>query len=149
MNTSESIRSSDEANIHPLAERLFAATGVVAITAGSGAVAYFDPSTVHFLPVCPLFTLTGFACPGCGLTRGFHALFHGDVLMALDFNALIPVWAVIFGYVLVSLVLTAVRGKGLPMWMTRPVFLWAFMVVLLAFGVVRNLPIYPFTILFP
>ena len=131
------------------AERLIAATGVGAIVAGSGLVMYFDPSTVRFLPVCPLYTLTGFACPGCGLTRGFHALFHGDVLTALDFNALIPVWAVIFGYVLVSLVLLVVRGKGLPMWITRPAFLWTFMVVLLAFGVMRNLPIYPFTILFP
>ena len=136
-------------SISPTAERLTAAAGVAAMAAGSGVVAYFDPSTVHFLPVCPLYSLTGFACPGCGLTRAFHALFHGDVLTALDFNALIPVWAVIFGYVFISLILLAVRGKGLPMWPTWPRFLWTFMIVLLVFGVVRNIPVYPFTILFP
>ena len=130
-------------------ERLIAATGVAAMLGGVGVVAYFDPSSVKFLPVCPLYTLTGFACPGCGLTRGFHALFHGDILTALDFNALIPVWLVVFGYVWLSLVLLAVRGKGLPMWLTRPWFLWSFMIVLLVFGVLRNLPFYPFSILFP
>lgn len=131
------------------AERSIAASGVAAIAAGSGAIAYFDPSVANFLPVCPLYTLTGFACPGCGLTRGFHALFHGDILTALDFNALIPVWVVIFGYLWISLMLLAVRGKGLPMWPARPAFLWIFMVVLLLFGVVRNIPAWPFTILFP
>ena|SRR5580765_5322598 len=135
--------------VSPIVERLTAGAGAVAMAAGSGIVAYFDPTTVGFFPVCPLYSLTGFACPGCGLTRGFHALFHGDVLTALDFNALIPVWTVIFGYVFVSLLLLAVRGKGLPMWPTWPRFLWTFMIVLLVFGVLRNLPIYPFSILFP
>lgn len=142
-------RVPDYSIISPTTERMLAAAGVAAMAAGSGALAYFDPSKASFLPVCPLYALTGFACPGCGLTRGFHALFHGDVLTALDFNALIPIWALIFGYVSISLVLLAVRGKGLSIWMTRPKFLWAFMVVLLLFGVVRNIPIWPFTILFP
>lgn len=136
-------------SISPLAERTAAAAGVAALTVGSAYVAYFDPSASYFFPVCPLFELTGFACPGCGLTRGFHALFHGDVLTALHFNALIPVWAVVFGYVFVSLGLLAVRRRGLPMWPTAPRFLWAFMTALLVFGVVRNLPFYPLTFLFP
>lgn len=136
-------------NISSNTERFIAASGVAAMLGGIGFVTYFDPSKANFFPVCPLYTLTGFACPGCGLTRGFHALFQGDILTALDFNALIPVWVLIFGYVLVSLVLTAIRGKGLPMWPTSSRFLWAFMVMLLLFGVVRNIPVWPFTILFP
>ncbi len=135
--------------ISPNLTRIAAAAGVVAMAAGSGAVAYFDPSTHHFFPVCPLYAITGFACPGCGLTRGFHALFHADIPRAMHFNALIFVWAVIFSYIGVSSILLAVRGKGLPMWPTNPRFMWAFMIVLLVFGVLRNLPIYPFTTLFP
>lgn len=135
--------------VTPPSHRLLAAAGVAAFAGGSGFVAYFDPSTTHLFPVCPLFALTGFACPGCGLTRGFHALFHGDIWTALHFNALIPVWALIFGYLVVSWTLLAVRGKGLPMWMTHSNFLWGFMIVLLVFGFVRNLPFYPFSVLFP
>ncbi|HEY2848227.1 MAG TPA: hypothetical protein VGI80_10445, partial [Pyrinomonadaceae bacterium] len=67
----------------------------------------------------------------------------------LGFNALLPVWTVIIAYVWVSLVVYAIRGNGLPMWPTNSRFLWAFTIVLLVFGVVRNIPAYPFTLLFP
>ena len=129
--------------------RLSAAAGVAALAGGSAVVAYFDPTKIHFLPVCPLFSLTGFACPGCGVTRGFHALFQGDIVTAIDFNALIPFWAVIFAYVALSLTLMAIRGRGLPMWPTNTRFVTAFGIVLLSFGFLRNIPVYPFTILFP
>jgi hypothetical protein len=130
-------------------ERITAAGGLMLLAGGSAVVAAVDPAKASFLPVCPLFELTGFACPGCGLTRGFHALFHGDIMTALDFNALIPVWAVILFYVFVSLALLVVRGRGLRMWPTAPKFLWTFMIVLVVFGVIRNIPAYPFTVLFP
>ncbi|MBK6750728.1 MAG: DUF2752 domain-containing protein [Acidobacteria bacterium] len=133
----------------PSSLRLTAAAGVAALAAGSAFVAYFDPSKANFLPVCPLFALTGLACPGCGLTRSFHALFHGDIITAVDFNMLTPFWALIFAYTAVALTMMAVRGKGLPMWPTNPRFITIFGVVLLTFGVLRNIPAYPFTILFP
>lgn len=129
--------------------RMMAAGSVTALAGGSAVVAYFDPSSTHFFPLCPLFAMTGLACPGCGLTRAFHSLFHGDLLTALHFNALTPVWAVIFAYVAISLTIYAVTGKNLPMWPTHPKFMWVFMTVLLAFGVLRNLPIYPFSVLYP
>lgn len=146
MEAEENIERFDIASV---TQRTIAAAGVTAMTGGAAFVAYFDPSKAGFFPVCPLFALTGLACPGCGMTRGFHSLFHGDIISAIDFNALVPVWAVIFGYVFVSLALMAVRGKGLPIWPTNPRFLWAFMIVLLTFGVLRNIPLYPFTILYP
>ena len=135
--------------LSPTVERWTAAAGVAAMAGGSAVVAYFDPAKAGFFPVCPLFALTGFACPGCGLTRGFHALFHGDMLTALDFNALIPIWVLIVGYAFVSLALFAMRGRGLPMWSIVPKVLFGFMIVLILFGVLRNLPYQPFTILFP
>ncbi len=136
-------------NISPITVRLSAAVGAAVIAAGSVTVSYFDPSIAKVLPICPLLSLTGFACPGCGLTRGFHALFHGDVLTALDFNALIPIWALVLGYAFLSLVLLAVRGRELPMLPFGPKVLFGFIIVLLLFGILRNLPFYPFTILFP
>ena len=136
-------------SISPFAERMSAATGAMLLAGGSIFTAYFDPVKSNFFPVCPLYSMTGFACPGCGLTRGFHALFHGDFVGAIDFNALIPLWAMIFGWVFVSLVLLAVRGRGLPMWPTYPRFLWSFLILLASFGVLRNIPLWPLTILFP
>jgi len=116
---------------------------------GGWAVWYFEPATAGFFPACPLYSMTGFACPGCGMTRGFHALFHGDVLTALDFNALIPLVAVFFGYWFLSLVLTAVRGRGFGFGKMSAALVGSTFFLLLAFGIVRNIPAYPFTILFP
>jgi len=149
MNPAGSLEINSEYSVRPVAERLLAAAGALALAGGSGFVAYFDPTKANFFPVCPLYAITGFACPGCGLTRGFHSLFHGDIIPALDFNFLIPVWAAIFGWIFVSLLLLAVRGRGLWMWPTRPGFLWAFFIALVGFGVARNIPVWPLTILFP
>jgi hypothetical protein len=129
--------------------RITAAATVAGMAGAFSMVAAYDPVQANFFPVCPLYAMTGYACPGCGLTRGFHALFHGDILGGMDFNALLPIWAVVIGYVWLSLVVYTIRGKGLPMWSTNPAFLWSFMIALLVFGVVRNIPIYPFSILFP
>jgi Protein of unknown function (DUF2752) len=130
-------------------ERILAATGILAVAAGSAVVWYFNPSNVNFLPVCPLYSMTGLACPGCGLTRGFHALFHGDVLTALDFNALLPLFGLIFGYLFLGMFLVAVRGHGLSIKYFRPGLLYGFLVILIGFAVLRNLPIYPFSVLYP
>ena len=130
-------------------ERLTAATGVIAFTAGSAVVWYFDPTKAGFFPVCPLYSLTGLACPGCGLTRGFHALFHGDMTTALHYNALIPLFALIFAFFLILMTLVAVRGIAIPKWVYSPKPLFGFLILLIVFGVLRNLPFYPFTFLYP
>lgn len=132
-----------------IAKRALALAGVSVLAAGAAFVAYFDPVKTSVLPACPLLALTGFACPGCGLTRGFHALFRGDIIPALDFNLLIPIWAMVFGYLAVALLVYGVWGRTIPMWLIRPKILWSFLIVLLSFGVLRNIPIWPFTILFP
>jgi len=140
---------SEPTDFESISARIVAGVAASAMAAGSAVVALINPSASNMFPVCPLLTLTGLACPGCGLTRGFHALFHGDLIAALDFNALILIWAVILGYVFVSLAVLAIRGRGLPMWPTSPRFLWWFLVILLVFGVARNIPVWPLTILYP
>ena len=130
-------------------ERILAVAGIAAIGAGAFIVAYFNPTTAGFFPVCPLYYLTGIHCPGCGLTRGFHALFHGDVLTALHFNALLPAYALVFGFMLVSMILVAVRGRGLSWRIVSPSAMYGFLILAAVFFVLRNLPFYPFTLLAP
>ncbi len=130
-------------------ERILAAAGASGMLVGAAAIWYFDPSRAGFFPVCPLFSLTGFACPGCGMTRGLHAFLHGDIASALGFNALLPLFLVLFGFGFLTLVSYAARGKRLPFSLFRANALWPLFILLVVFGVVRNLPFYPFTFLYP
>jgi len=130
-------------------ERFAAACGAAALGIGSAAVWYFDPAKESFFPVCPLYRLTGFACPGCGMTRAFHALFHGDILTALHYNAFVPVFAVLLTFVFVSLILYAASARSIRIYAFKPSMLWTVFALLLVFGVLRNLPFYPFSLLFP
>lgn len=130
-------------------ERIAAAAGLGVVALGSAVVWYFDPTTAGFFPPCPLYKFTGFACPGCGMTRAFHALFNGDIVTALDFNAMLPFVAAFFGYFLLSMFFVAVRGRALTIGKVGLTLIWAMFSLLMIFGVLRNLPWYPFTILFP
>ena len=130
-------------------ERGMALSGVVGMSLGAFAVGWFNPSTAGFFPVCPFLSLTGIACPGCGLTRGFHAGFHGDILGALDFNLLLPFFLFFFGYLFISLFLTFARGRGLNFNVFKPWAIWTFFGFAFVFTILRNLPIYPFNILYP
>src|SRR5215203_7501654 len=93
-------------------ERAAALACVAAMSALGFTVWFFNPTTAGFFPVCPFYSMTGLACPGCGMTRGLHALLHGDVLTALDYNLLLPAILFFFGYIFVSLFLTFARGRA-------------------------------------
>lgn len=130
-------------------DRLLAAGTLATAGAASLLLWNFDPARVNFFPACPLFQLTGFACPGCGTTRGFHALLHGDLLTAIDYNLLVPLFAAIGFVTILSLVSVVVRGKGLIRLSKSPVYLFTLFGVMVIFGILRNIPYEPFTFLFP
>jgi Protein of unknown function (DUF2752) len=122
----------------------FAGTVVAVVVLGSGAVLFFfNPSTHGFYPVCEFHELTGLNCPGCGGTRAVYQLLHGDVLRAMQDNAL------------VVLSLAGLVGRaawfGTKKFLRRPVgpflppeFFWPLLVVALVFTVLRNLPAFSF-----
>lgn len=130
-------------------ERILAGAAAMMMCAGAFAVYYFNPTTAGFFPLCPLHALTGLNCPGCGLTRAFHALFRGDIFQALHFNALLPVYFFVFVYLFATLLSIAVRRRALNFNIFRPRLVWSFFTIALVFGVVRNFPVYPFTLLAP
>ena len=98
-----------------------------------------DPSRTHLFPVCPFHQMTGLWCPGCGATRAFHQLLHGNVMAAFRFNSLAMVMLPLAGYLMV-------RGDVSTL---KPGWVWGLLVVVVAFGVLRNIPAYPFTLLAP
>lgn len=108
----------------------------------------FDPNAAgSVLPPCPFLALTGWLCPGCGSTRALHALLHGDVAQAMSMNPLLVVAMPLLAWMSLS-------AAGLPVPWRRVVMPWAanpklWLVVLLGFAVLRNLPWMPFAWLAP
>ncbi|GAA2066519.1 DUF2752 domain-containing protein [Williamsia deligens] len=70
-------------------------TTALAAAVGAGAVvaaAVIPTSVVGNGPVlCPFRLVTGLPCPGCGLTRSWVAVAHGDVASAFSDNAFGPI----------------------------------------------------------
>jgi hypothetical protein len=126
------------------------ALGAVGIgLAGAFYVRHFNPTTQGIFPKCPFYLVTGCYCPGCGLTRAFHQLLNGNIIAALDYNIMVSFWVPFFTYLGISLLLIGIRGKGLPRFIPPNVLIWSFVIFLMVFWVVRNIPVYPFNLLAP
>jgi hypothetical protein len=98
-----------------------------------------DPATQPLLPPCLFHAFTGLYCPGCGATRALHQLAHGHFMDALKLNAL-----VVLGIPLGCLIAICRKRYNLPAWCLRTL-----LVCIAVFGVVRNIPLFPFTLLAP
>lgn len=72
------------------------------------------------LPFCPLASVLGVPCPGCGLTRATLALAHGNWQHALELHPLVFVLAPLFIWAMASAAIGYVRSpRG-----AQPVRLW-------------------------
>lgn len=120
---------------------------------GSGAAAAvlfaFDPARVGFFPSCPWYALTGWHCAGCGTMRACHQLLHGRLGAAFALNPLTVLTLPLIGY---AGLVEAREWLGWRPW-PRPLrstwSAWAVFVVLVAYSVLRNVPIAPFSWLAP
>lgn len=106
---------------------------------GAGYVGAVDPNAAGHYPTCPFLAVTGWYCPGCGALRAVHALAHGDLVSALARN---PFTVIALGYVAVIWLLWLQRRvRARPaQWLAPPWVLYAVLVTILLFGVLRNLP---------
>ena len=118
----------------------FAAIVLVLAALGSGVVLFlFDPAKHGFYPICLFHSLTGWNCPGCGATRAAFQLLHGRLLRALHDNALFILTLAALAAQGAWLVAQKIRNRPVA-FRVPPKALWAFLVIALAFTVLRNLP---------
>ena len=108
-----------------------------------------NPEEPGFFPPCIFNSLTGLFCPGCGSLRGLHQLMHGNFLAALGYNSYTILALPLLGLaVFYAFLLSTNDSRILAAWL-RPFFLWGLLVAVLAFWVLRNIPVHPFTVLAP
>lgn len=105
----------------------------------------------RLLPQCSLNALTGLHCPGCGNTRAASAILHGDIAGAVEQNILFVIAIPFLGLGALRLWTDWVYPG---MWKPLP-FRWrwsyslAIISVVVAFGILRNVPSQPYSWLAP
>lgn len=89
---------------------------------------------------CPIHLVTGLWCPGCGATRMCLALLRPDLKAAWRANsgllALSPVLVLLW----VRLAARYIRTGAAKLTRGENALVWCMVVLLLAYGVARNLP---------
>ncbi|WP_099466766.1 DUF2752 domain-containing protein [Konateibacter massiliensis] len=92
-----------------------------------------------FLLPCPIYTLTGIYCPGCGGTRSVHALLHGSFLSSFRYNPIVLYCGAIYAWYMISNTIEYVSKHKIKIGMKyRDIYLWIGLGILLAFFVLRN-----------
>ncbi len=93
--------------------------------------------------VCAWRNLTGVGCPGCGMTRCFISLAHGDILRAWRFN---PAGFLAFGFLLFQFPYRAVQlrqirhgRKELNLARIGHVFVWVLVAAIIAQWITRSI----------
>ena len=119
------------------------------LPAGAALLYTYPPGENSFYPPCVFHLLTGLHCPGCGATRCLSALAHGDLPQALAYNPLLVVTLPLLAAALLQMGYWLWTGRRwpvrrLPAWSIR-VLLW----VIVAYAVLRNIDVYPLTLLAP
>ena len=119
---------------------MLTAAGVLAATAY---ISQVNPNEPGHYPTCPTQWLLGIDCPGCGMMRATYCLTQGDIPGAIDNNLLMIV--AVPAAVILWVMWVARAWRGVTPQVTarqarfRTRLTIVVLVVILAFGVIRNL----------
>jgi hypothetical protein len=134
-----------------LAERVPRWLGPASVaTCMGGAVAYTllaDPTATSAdkVQTCLVKLTTGFDCPGCGGTRAFWYLLHGNIPAAARHHAVFVFAVPFLLYLFVAWTADMVFRRKLPPLRITPKTISVFLAAWFVFAVARNLPWEPFT----
>lgn len=112
---------------------------------------YFNsPFEKSVFPPCIFRSVLKLYCPGCGGTRATYELLHGNVLKAFRYNSLY-ILSIPFIIYLVLLILDInVNGKPLlPKLNMSKSAVIALFIIIFGYWILRNINIFPFTLLAP
>ncbi len=102
-------------------------------------------------PPCIFYEVTGLYCAGCGSGRSLLALLHLDFYAAFRYQPLMFISLPLLVYYVAKLYFGFVFGKDvLPFPEIRSKWVGiAVVAVIVAYWILRNIPVFPFTLLAP
>ena len=91
---------------------------------------------------CLFYEITGYYCPGCGITRVLFSLLKLDFYQAFRYNPLIFILIIITGiYLLVKFILKKFMNISIEI----PNYVYyILLIIVIIFGILRNIPMFDF-----
>lgn len=137
--------------MHERSPRWAAPVAVAACFFGAASFVWISNPTdagASDIPTCIIKLTTGLDCPGCGGTRAFYYLMHGNVPEAARHHMLAVFAAPFLVWLYVAWTVKQVWGKTIPVPKITARTLSFYLAAWAVFMVVRNLPFAPFTSLY-
>ena len=123
--------------------------GAAAVFAAGALYLYFHDPYQYPLP-CIIKLLTGLYCPGCGAGRACFSILHGKFFDAFCYNPLLVILLPFTGgYIAARGIDWAITGGNHIDGKISIKLLLAVLIIILVYGILRNTPIFPFSLLAP
>ena len=106
---------------------------------GCGLIYAWICERFHVGIACPFRAVTGFQCPGCGVSRMCLCLLHLDFAGAWKANPVVLCFLPILLYFAVRLSVRYIKTGSTRLSKAENVIVYIMIAILLIFGVVRNL----------
>lgn len=100
-------------------------------------VVYYLLVEAIFSAFCPLVIMTGFPCPGCGMTRAFLCVFTGQFVRAWNLNPLVYGWIL---FALYAGVQRYIRNQKIKGWKYLLTILAAAMIIVYIYRMYQYFP---------
>lgn len=103
-------------------------------------VSYFIVSSFFHISIpCIFHLITGFYCPGCGITRMIIALSNGKFYQAFRYNSFLFLLTPLFLIFIINYLYSLIKNKK-PLYQKIPNKYWYILIFfLLLFGIIRNI----------
>ncbi len=106
---------------------------------------YFFYSKTGIGIECPFHLVTGFYCPGCGLTRMLFALVHFDIPKAFGYNQVLFVMLPFLLFYFFYQIYLFIYARKDKIFTKIPNYIYVILVIIMIiWGIVRNLPMFPY-----
>ncbi|WP_407690111.1 DUF2752 domain-containing protein [Rubrobacter aplysinae] len=129
--------------------RLSSAGFIFAVLISISVLYLVNPTNSNLFPRCPFLAMTGCYCPGCGSLRAIHQLARGELVAALGLNPMMVLSVPFIAYYFTSQLKLTFFGQSLRRFFIQPVFIWSLLLIILVYWILRNIPVYPFSLLAP
>ena len=93
---------------------------------------------------CLFHKITGFYCPGCGITRMLYAIITGDLYQAFRYNPLLFITLPAILFLWIDYLCSLWKNK-ITLYQKIPNSIWiGILIIFIVYGIMRNLPAFEF-----